>query len=61
MEERNRFIDPKRMGTWLVVALGTALVALILAAFSIREARLGAMVTQVEVIKLLDRIQALER
>lgn len=61
MEERSRFINPKRMGIWVVVAFGTALIALVLAFVGIREARVSALVTQVEVVKLLDRIQALER
>lgn len=60
METRNRFIAPHRMGTWVVTTLGVALVALLLAVFGIREARVSAVVSQVEILKLNDRIKALE-
>ncbi len=61
MEERSRFINPKRMGIWVVVGFGTALLALILAFEGMREARLGAVVAQAEVLNLNKRVQTLER
>ena len=60
MEKRNRFIAPERMGTWVVTSMGVALVALVLAVYGIREARLSSVVSQVEVIKLNQRLMALE-
>ena len=61
MEERSRFIAPQRMGVWIVVAFGTAVVALVLGFWNIREDRLGALVTQTEVFNLNQRLQALEK
>ena len=61
MEERSRFINPKRMGIWVVVGVGTALLALILAFEGMREARLSAVVAQAEVLNLNKRVQTLER
>ena len=61
MEERSRFIAPQRMGVWIVVALGTALLALVLAVWNVREDRVGVLVTQTEVINLNARLQALEK
>jgi hypothetical protein len=61
MEERNRFIDPKRMGTWVVVALGVAVLALVTAFAGLQESRLGGAATQVEILKLHERLLALER
>jgi len=61
MEARSRFIDPKRMGAWIVVAFGLAILALVTAVMGMRESRIGAVVTQAEVLKLSDRISALER
>lgn len=60
MEVRSRFIAQERMGTWLVVTLGVAVLALLTAIWGIREARLGSVVAQVEVLKLDERIKALE-
>lgn len=60
METRSRFIAPHRMGAWVVTALGVAVVALIVAVFGLRESRVSAVVTQVEVMKLNDRIKSLE-
>lgn len=61
MEERSRFINPKRYGIWIAVSFGLALIALLTAFLGTREGRIGAMVTQTEVIKLNERIVALER
>jgi hypothetical protein len=61
MEERNRFIDPKRYGIWIVVSFGLALLALLTAIMGTHEGRVGAVVTQTEVIKLNERIVALEK
>lgn len=60
MATRERFIASERMGAWVVTTLGVALAAFVLAAFGVKEARTGAAVTQVEIIKLHERIQALE-
>ena len=60
MATRERFIASERMGAWIVTTLGVALAAFVLAAFGVMEARTGATVTQVEIIKLNERIQALE-
>jgi hypothetical protein len=60
MEERNRFIDPKRYGIWIAVAFGLALLALVTTIMGIHENRMGAVVTQVEVLNLNNRIVALE-
>lgn len=61
MEERNRFIDPKRYGIWIAVSFGLALLALLTAIMGTREGRVGSMVAQTEVIKLNERIMALEK
>jgi hypothetical protein len=61
MEVRSRFIAPERMGVWIVVAFGTAILALVLAFWTSREARVGALVTQTEVINLNQRLQSLEK
>lgn len=61
MEERSRFINPKRMGVWIVVSFGLAVLALVTAIMGMRESRVGAVVTQAEVIKLNERIMALEK
>jgi hypothetical protein len=61
MEERSRFIAPQRMGVWIVVAFGTAVLALVLAFWTAREVHVGALVTQTEVLTLNARLQALER
>lgn len=60
MEARNRFIAPERMGAWLVVTLGVAVLALVAAIFGIMESRTGSVVSQVQVLKLDERIRALE-
>jgi hypothetical protein len=61
MEGRSRFIDPKRMGVWIVVSFGLAILALVTAIMGMRESRVGAVVTQAEVLKLNERIVALEK
>jgi hypothetical protein len=61
MEERNRFIDPKRYGIWIAVAFGLALLALVATIMGIHENRMGAVVTQVEVLNLNNRIVELEK
>jgi hypothetical protein len=61
MEVRSRFIAPERVGVWIVVAFGTAVLALVLAFWTSREVRVGALVTQTEVINLNQRLQSLER
>ncbi len=60
MEVRSRFIAQERMGAWVIVTLGIAVLALLTAIWGIREARLGSVVAQVEVLKLDERIKALE-
>lgn len=60
MATRERFIASERMGAWIVTTLGVALAAFVLAVFGVMESRTGAAVTQVEIIKLHERIQALE-
>lgn len=61
MENRNRFIAPQRMGVWIVVALGTALAALVVAVWGIMESRTGFVVQQVELLKFDQRIKSLEK
>lgn len=60
MESRSRFIAPERMGAWLVVTLGVALLALITAIWAVRESRVASIVAQAQVLKLDERIRALE-
>ncbi len=60
METRNRFIAPERMGVWLVVALGTALAAFVIATWGILEARTVSAVVQVQVLQMDERIKSLE-
>jgi hypothetical protein len=61
MEERIRFIDPKRFGIWISIAFGVAVLALVMALFGLRESRVGTALTQLEVVKLSDRIKAVEQ
>lgn len=61
MQERNRFIAPERMGAWVIVAFGTGLLALVMAFAGMYESRIGMALSQVEVIKLNERIRALEQ
>lgn len=61
MENRNRFIAPQRMGIWIVIALGTALAALVVAVWGIMESRTSYAVMQIEIIKLDQRINMLEK
>lgn len=60
MATRERFIASERMGAWVVSTLGVALAAFVIAVFGVMEARTGSAVAQVEIIKLHERIQALE-
>lgn len=60
MATRSRFIAQERMGTWLVVTLGVAVLALVAAIWGVMESRTGSMVAQVQVLKLDERIRALE-
>ena len=60
MATRERFIASERMGAWVVATLGVALAAFVIAVFGVMEARTGSAVAQVEIIKLHERIQALE-
>lgn len=59
MEIRNRFIAPQRMGAWLVVALGTALAAFVIAVFGVMESRTSYAVLQVQLLKFDTRIKSL--
>lgn len=61
METRNRFIAPERMGAWLVVTLGTAVAAFVIAAWGVYESRTISTVQQVELLKFDERIKALEQ
>ena len=60
MESRNRFIAPERVGAWLIVAFGLALLALVMSINGMMESRATNALVQVEVLKLSDRIKALE-
>lgn len=61
MATRHRFIHPDRMGAWVVVTLGVALVALVMTTYTLRQLKVAVAVQQVQVIKLTDRVQALEQ
>lgn len=61
MEIRNRFIAPERMGAWLVVTLGTAIAAFVIAVWGVMESRTSAVVLQVELLKFDQRLKSLER
>lgn len=61
METRNRFIAPQRMGAWLVVALGTAIAAFVIAIWGVMESRTSSAVLQVELLKFDQRIKSLEK
>jgi len=61
METRNRFIAPQRIGAWLVVALGTATAAFVIAVWGILESRTSFSVLQVQLLKFDERIKSLER
>jgi len=61
METRHRFIAPHRFGAWIVVTLGTAIAALVIAVWGILESRTGFVVQQVELIKFDQRIKSLEK
>lgn len=60
METRSRFISQERMGTWVAVTFGVAVLALVTAIWGVRESRLGSVVAQVQVLKLDERIKSLE-
>lgn len=60
MESRSRFVAPERMGAWVAVAFGLAILALITAIWGVREARAVSAVTQVQILKLDERLRALE-
>ena len=60
MESRSRFISQERMGAWLVVTLGVAVLALVAAIWGLQESRLASALAQAEVLKLDERIRALE-
>lgn len=61
MEIRNRFIAPHRMGAWLVVTLGTAIAAFVIAVWGVLESRISFAVLQVEILKVDQRIKSLEK
>ncbi len=60
MDSRNRFIAPERVGIWLMVAFGLAVLALITAIWGVRESRATNAFVQLEILKLSDRIKAQE-
>lgn len=60
MATRERFIASERMGVWVITTLGVALAAFVLAAYGVVEARMSAAVSQVEIIKLSERIKKVE-
>lgn len=61
MEIRNRFIAPQRVGAWLVVTLGTAIAAFVIAIWGVMESRTSSAVLQVEILKFDQRIKSLEK
>lgn len=60
MENRNRFIAPQRVGAWLIVTLGTATAALVIAVWGVLESRTSYSVLQVELLKFDERIKSME-
>lgn len=60
MDSRNRFIAPERVGIWLMVAFGLAVLALITAIWGVRESRATNAFVQLEILKLSGRIKAQE-
>lgn len=61
MATRHRFIHPDRMGAWVVATLGVAMVALVLGTYTLRQLKVAVAVQQVQVLKLTERVQALEQ
>lgn len=60
MEVRSRFIAQERMGAWVIVTLGIAVLALVMALWGLQESRLTVAVNQMQFLKLDERIKALE-
>lgn len=56
---RSRFIGSERAGLWTMVALGTALIALLLSAYNLQQIKVMAAINLAEVVVLKKELQQL--